>query len=356
MDHYLVIDGLNRMIKKVIIYSFLVFSSSGIQVFAGDNGWIRETIEFTINTNFKEALRIVSEKIAANSNDYRAHFYLAATLNSKMTHFESLDGADQFNNAIDKTLHLVEEELDNSKDLTDSQKAELLFYKGSAYGYRAFFQGNNGNFMAAVSNGIKSIGALNQTLEIDSTLYGAYLGIGVYKYWRYSRLKFISWLPFVPDDREEGIAMIKKAIASDSLSRYMAMHQLVYILLDYGRYEEAKHFAKKIVEKYPDSQFMWWANAHAYFKSENFSEAKASYLKLSSLIMKDKDRNISHLLKCKYKLALVYKELHDFKACKKQCESILEISEKIELTNNDEDLITLTTELSDDCNSRLQEL
>ena len=356
MDHYLVIYGLKRMIKKEIIYFFLISLFSVVQVFAGDNGWIRETIEFTINTNFKEALRIVGDRLAADSSDYRAQFYLAATLNSKMTHFESQEGADQFHKAIDKTLYLVEKELENSNDLADSIKAELLFYEGSAYGYRAFFQGNNGNFLAAVSNGLKSVGTLKQTLEIDSTLYGAYLGIGVYKYWRYSRLKFISWLPFVPDDREEGIAMIKIAIACDTLSRYMAMHQLVYILLDYGRYEEAKIFAERIVEKYPDSQFMWWANAHAYYKSENFSEAKSSYLRLYNLIMEDKDRNISHLLKCKFKLAVVYKELHEFDECKKQCDSILEISEKIELTDADEDLITLTMELSEDCNSHLQDL
>ena len=320
---------------------------------AGNNGWIRETVENTINTNFDEALRIVNEKIEADSNDYRAQFYLAATLNSKMTHFESKEDVDHFNKAIDKTLILVEEELEKGQNLADSIKAELLFYKGSAYGYRAFFQGNNGSFLSAISNGLKSVGSLNQTLEIDSSLYGAYLGIGVYKYWRYSRLKFISWLPFVPDDREEGITMIKLAIACDSLSRYMAMHQLVYILLDFGRYQEAIIFAEKVVEKYPDSQFMWWANAHAYFKNQDFEKAKSSYQRLSTLIMEDKSRNISHLLKCKFKLALVYKELGEFEECKKECDGILELSEKVELNNSTEDIVSMTVELSKDCDNRL---
>ena len=323
---------------------------------AGNNGWIRETVKNTINTNFDEALRIVNEKIEADSNDYRAQFYLAATLNSKMAHFESQEDADCFNKAIDKTLYLVEEELEKEQDLTDSIKAELFFYEGSAYGYRAFFQGSNGNFLAAISNGLKSVGSLNHTLEIDSSLYGAYLGIGVYKYWRYSRLKFISWLPFIPDDREEGITMIKLAIACDSLSRYMAMHQLVYILLDYGRYEEAIIFAEKVVVKYPDSQFMWWANAHAYFKNKDFEKAKSSYLRLYTLITEDKNRNISHLLKCKFKLAVVYKELNEFEECKKQCDSILELSEKIELNDSTEDIVNWTVELSEDCENRLQDL
>ena len=70
----------------------------------------------------------------------------------------------------------------------------------------------------------------------------------------------------------------------------MAMHQLVYILLDYGKYEEAIQFAEKIVNKYPESQFMWWANAHAYYKNGNYQKAKSSYLTLYDLIIADDQR------------------------------------------------------------------
>lgn len=338
------------MLSRIIIFLIV---TSGIQLFAGNNGWIQETVTHTINTNFSEALRIVEQKIEADSNDYRAQFYLAATLNSKMTHYENQDDAELFNQAIDKTLDLVEDRLENGSQLADSLKAELFFYEGSAYGYRAFFQGNHGNYIGAITNGLKSVGSLNQTLEIDSSLYGAYLGIGVYKYWRYSRLKYISWMPFVPDDRDEGIAMIKLAIACDSLSRYMAMHQLVYILLDYGRYEEAIQFAEKIVQKYPQSQFMWWANAHAYHKNGDYQRAKSSYLTLYDLIIKDDERNVSHLLKCKYKLAVIHKELSEFEACQKQCASIFELSEKVDLNSHSQEIVSWTYELVEDCGNRM---
>jgi tetratricopeptide (TPR) repeat protein len=338
------------MLSRIIIVFIL---SSGLHLFAGSNDWIQETVTHTINTNFSEAMRIIEQKIEADSNDYRAQFYLAATLNSKMTHYENQDEAVQFNRAIDKTLDLVEKQLENGNQLADSIRAELFFYEGSAYGYRAFFQGNHGNYIGAVTNGLKSVGSLNQTLEIDSSLYGAYLGIGVYKYWRYSRLKYLSWLPFVPDDREEGITMIKLAIACDSLSRYMAMHQLVYILLDYGHYEEAIYFAEEIVKKYPQSQFMWWANAHAYYKNGDYQKAKTSYLTLYDLILKDDQRNVSHLLKCKFKLAMIHKELEEFDACQKQCTSILELSEKVELNSSSEDIIHWTYELVKDCKNRM---
>ena len=69
--------------------------------------------------------------------------------------------------------------------------------------------------------------------------------------------------------------------------------------------------------------------------------------------MEDESRNISHLLKCKYKLALVYKELQEIDACKKQCDSIIELADKVDLTDSTEEIVTWTVELSEDCERRL---
>ena len=50
------------------------------QVVAGKNGWIEETVTHTINTNFSEALKIVEQKLEADSNNYRAQFLGAPDL------------------------------------------------------------------------------------------------------------------------------------------------------------------------------------------------------------------------------------------------------------------------------------
>ncbi len=318
--------------------------------------WIKETIELTINTDFEGALRVAQNEIDIDPENYRAWFYIAATYNSKMTHFENDIGVEQFDKAIDKTIDLINFQFDNNESLNDSTRAQLLFYMGSAYGYRAYLQGRQGLYLAAISNGLKSVGYLNESLEYDSNLYGAYLGIGVYKYWRYSRLNFISWLPFVPDDREEGIAMINIAIANDSLSKYMAMHQLVYILLDYGKFDEALKFGKIIVEKYPQSQFMWWANAHAYFKSEKYKEAEKSYEYLYQLIRQDKNRNVTHLIKCQYKMALTAQHLNNSRLCNQRCENLLEYAGREDLTDDARDILSDTEDLWEECQEQLKEI
>jgi len=316
------------------------------------DSWIKKTIDLTINTSFDEALHTIREQIKKDSTDYRAWFYLAATYNSRMTHFENQADLTAFDQAIERTVSLVENELDNGTDIPDSVKAQLFFYLGSAYGYRAYVQGRAGQFIGAVSNGIKSIGYLNDSLEKDSTLYGAYLGIGVYKYWRYSRLGFISWLPVIPDDREQGIAMIKVAVANDSLSRYMAMHQLIYILLDYGKTTEALKYARLVVQKYPESQFMWWANAHAYYKQGDLRQAENSYRHLYRLIKDDKHKNINHLLKCQYRRAEIARQLNEYDQCIDYCETILNYSQKSDLNDDAREILSEAEDMRIEC-SRL---
>jgi tetratricopeptide (TPR) repeat protein len=319
-----------------------------------DTAWITTGIDLTINNKFDQALAHFQKEMQSNDKDYRVYFYVAATLNSKMTHFETWGEDDAFEKMIEKTIDLIELQLSDEESILDSDRAMLLFYLGSAYGYRAYHNGQLGKWFPALSNGIKASKLLNQAIEIDSTLYDAYLGIGTYKYWRYSKLKFISWLPFIPDDRKEGIEMIKKAISHSSYSKYMAMHQLVYILLDYGYKQEALSYAEELVQIYPNSQFMWWAKAHAHFKNRNFGQAEIAYLKLCQLIENDEKSNPSHLLSCKLKLALIHFETKNYTACHTQCSELLLFSEKINLKENDEKYIKRARNLLDRCEENLK--
>jgi tetratricopeptide (TPR) repeat protein len=321
---------------------------------AADNSWIEEGIDLTINNNFDQAIRLFEGELDKRKDDYRVYFYLAAAYNSRMVHFENWEDQDNFQNAIDHTIEIVKKYLNATGHITDSLRADLLFYLGSAYGYQAYFEGQIGKWFPALSHGIKSTKLLNEAIEADSSLYDAYLGIGTYKYWRYSKLNFIAWLPFIPDDREEGIEMIKKAVMKSRYSKYLAMHQLVYILLDFSRMEEAVQYAEKLVQKYPDSQFMWSALAHAYFKSDIYEQAEKAYLKLMQLIENDENKNPSHLLNCKLKLALIYKRMENNYACQKQCQELILFAQNLALTDKDEERLDQAHKLLEECDSGLK--
>jgi hypothetical protein len=315
-------------LKKLIILSVLLMQLTPFISTANDAEWIRHGIDFTINNKFAEATTLFTNQIQVRSNDHRAYFYLAATLNSKMTHFENDEDEVLFFKMLKKTIEIAKTKLNGEKNISDSTRAQLLFYMGSAYGYKAFYEGKKGSWYSAVSNGIRSVKLLKKAVALDSTLYDAYLGIGTYKYWRYSRLKFISWFPLVPDDREEGIKLIKKSIESSKYSRYLAMQQLIYILLDFKKPKEAIPYAQTVIQKYPESQFMWWAAAHTYLKNRDYLQAASAYSKLGQLIENDKTINPAHIVEYKVKLAFVYKELGKLNLCLDQCREILGMGQK----------------------------
>jgi tetratricopeptide (TPR) repeat protein len=332
-------------VVKSAIYLFLVIRI----VFCGEPQWISEGIELTINNKFDEAVKVFREACTNDPDDYRPYFYLAATLDSKMTHYENDADAENFNAAIDSVIKRVESEMEHAS----SKKAELVFYLGSAYGYRAYFLGRRGNWYHALANGKKATALLQQSIAMDSTLSDAYLGIGTYKYWLYSKLRFITWLPFIPDDREEGIGMIKKTIAMNARSKYMAMHQLVYILTDYNRANEAVSYADTLLKRYPNSQFMLWAAAHAYQKSNNLNHASSVYKKLSRLLADDPAPNPSHLIRCSYKLADIYVRQSRYEACFEECTRILHVSKTMTIPKKDKDIIGKIYKLRETCKNKI---
>lgn len=148
--------------------------------------------------------------------------------------------------------------------------------------------------------------------------------------------------------------MIKKAVMNSRYSKYLAMHQLVYILLDFGRMEEAVYYAEKLIKRYPQSQFMWWAVAHAYFKSNKLLEAEKTYLKLLQLIKKDAERNPSHLLNCKLKLATIYKRMENMDACQQQCKELILFAQNISLNDKDEERLDQAQKILEECNSGIK--
>lgn len=306
------------MIKKIFIIVLLFWQ------FGLSEDWIDANIELTINCKFNQALSLIEKRIANDSTDFKSHFYLAATLNSKMTHYENFEFEEEFYKAIDKTISLVNSRINNLKISSDSLKAQNLFYLGSAYGYLGYFEGRKGNWYTALSNGLEAIDLLEKSIELDSTLYKSYLGIGTYDYWSSSKIKFALWFPLIPDRRDEGIEIIKKSMLDESPVRFMAMHQLVYILIDYENYDEAQIYAKKIILKYPHSQFMWWAYSHVYYKMRDYEKAIAAYIYLLDLIINDEESNPLHKIKCHLKLAQLYFESSNYVQCIFHCEMIFQ--------------------------------
>ncbi len=311
--------------KVVFLLILLVFSFSRAALAGGD--WIQQSIDLTINARFDSAESVVRPHCDNPQERLPAWFYLASILNSKMTHFESYGEPTPFLSALDSVLKYSEQELDQ-KNVTLKRKAKLLFYRGSAWGYKAFYEGRVGQWLAALNNGLSSVSDLQQAIKLDSALYEAYLGIGVYQYWRSTKLKLLLWTPFVSDLREQGIANIKKAVRFSKHSRYMAMHQLIYILVNYHHFDEAWQYAQQAVTAYPKSPFMRWAYAHTLFMMHKNQQAAVAFNTLLKLLSEQPQKNPAHLVACRVRLAEIYQRLGQSKKCRRQLKLIFKYSKK----------------------------
>ena len=263
--------------------------------------WIGRCIDLAINSRFNQAESLLTTRLDDGDSSLDVYFYYASVLNSRMTHFENNDYQKEFYKALDRVIEKGERLLND--DTNDFSRAQILFYMGSAYGYLGFYQGQIGEWFSAVRNGSKAHKFLLQAVQTDSTIWDAYLGLGAYKYWLSTK---VNWIPFIPDEREEGIALVKKAIQHHPHSRFMAMHQLVYILLDYGDFDQAEMVASTLVKNYPESQFMYWAYSHVYMKKRDYNQAIAAYKKLLQLIEADDSANPNHRITCLARLADMY--------------------------------------------------
>lgn len=297
--------------RNYIIYILPIFINT-----AWGQTWIDESLDLFINTRFNEAESLYTSHIAQGDSALEVWFYYASMLNSKITHYENEVDGDKYMQILNKVIDRAEKQLGECEQSDSTTLALLKFYRGSAYGYLAFYQGQTGQWFAAMKNGMKTFDDLNEALQYDSLLYDAYLGIGVYKYWKSTKLKAVLWLPFVEDRREEGIEDIRIAIVNRCRSRYLAMHQAIYILCNDGRFDEAHAYARQVIDTYPQSQFMRWAHAHSYFKSRDYNKAIPSYKILLQLIEDDNQSNRNHYLEVCAMTAELYKRLGQQDSCR----------------------------------------
>jgi tetratricopeptide (TPR) repeat protein len=155
--------------------------------------------------------------------------------------------------------------LDSAMDLSqaavkaNSRDAWAFFFRGGTYAYLAARAARRASYLSALSNGLSALSDLNRALELDPGLYDAYLGIGSYHYFRTKATSIIKWLPFIGDARDRGIEEIKLAVAKGRFSRVTAQNGLLWIYIDYGKYDQAVELGLQLEKEFPQNHVFFWS-------------------------------------------------------------------------------------------------
>jgi len=303
----------NKSIRKLwyllSLSLFFVESSPGQNCFeAKTDSLILSGIELSIQHDYSKAESIFLRLIKDYPDHPIGYFFMAATIQSKMIDYESDQWSQDFYQYIRLAIHCAEK----NKFMKQEHDFWSMFYHGSALCYLAFYEGRNGDYLSAIRLGLSGISILKEIIKRNPGFYDGYFGIGSYKYWRSQKTKYLNWLPFISDDREEGIDMVRQTIEKGKYTQHAAMNELIWILLDSGKADEAYSWALRGLKEFPQSRFFLWGAAKSSLTLENYSVAVIYFQQLLDSIIKAQFDNYYNEYICRIKLAQCFTNLRRF--------------------------------------------
>ena len=317
-------------ILLLIICFTIIFTIQGVgqeNVVTSVDSIIQVGIELSIQHKYEQAEEIFKNIIKQYPEHPIGYFFMAATIQSKLMDYETDKGDKDFYRYIKLTNYYVKKKI-----ATSSQKDPwLLFCKGSALCYQAFFESRKGKYVLAVKHGFSGISILKKIVRDYPEFYDVYFGIGSYKYWRSYTTRHLNWLPILSDERIKGIEMVKLAVESGKYTQYAAMNELIWILIDSEKPEEAYSWTLRGLKKFPQSRFFLWGAAKSTYAMEKYPEAVKYYQELLSTITCLQDNNHYNEYICRLNLAKSYVKLESFTEATIEIEILktLSLSEKI---------------------------
>lgn len=280
---------------------------------------ILEGTQATIRENYELAEKNFKEIISREPENPAGYFFLAGCYQTQMIDLESDFREDEFYRNLEKSIQLSKNRVKEDED-----DVRAHFYLGNSYGSIAVYDANHKRWWSGLKKGLKAKSALKKVIELDSTFYDAYLGLGSYHYWASVVTKMLRWLPFFRDERKRGIEEVKLAADKSLYSRESAEYNLTYIYLEEKKYRKAIGLAKRMNQEFPESKLFLWPLAEAVYLKRDWMGAIGWYQRILELIGNPDPSGYFNAIECRERIAECYFNLKMFDKCKQECEKILE--------------------------------
>jgi tetratricopeptide (TPR) repeat protein len=163
---------------------------------------------------------------------------------SKQEYERFIDGSDRVIDVCEKLLD------QNPRD------AKSRFFLGGILGYRGMAHQTNGSIMKAVKEGKVGYEYLGDAVRLDSTLYDAKLGFGLFTYLLAKVPPSLRWIVNLlgfSGNAENGLNMLKEAAAHGVYTRSEASLYLAQFMFNERRYDDAFAYLTPLLKKYPDN-------------------------------------------------------------------------------------------------------
>lgn len=250
------------------------------------NPKIKLLIDDVHHERFGNALNHADELIKMDPDHPAGYFLKAAIYDNIILDYLDYRFEEPFEDIVDKAIKLGTKKLkyiDKNKLPPDHW---LHFYLGGSLGFRGLHRFFKSEWFAAFSDGLNGVDHLVQCLEINKEIYDAYYGLGNFHYWVSAKSRFLWFLPFIKDQREQGLKELSLAIHKGLYTSVEARYAVLRIQNNEKLYKGALRNADKLINDYPEDVFAYDQKGYALRGMKLWKEAADNYSKQIELYMK----------------------------------------------------------------------
>jgi len=249
--------------------------------------------ELLFQRKYPEAIKLFEGLENKYPESPSGSFGLMATYQLMM--FENIDF--RFSNEYSEIEKRFESAVD--KMLSGKPSSWDLFMSGAGYGMRGFYYARADKWFRALGSAIRAVQLLKRSVFENPNFKDAYLGIGMYNYWRSVLTKGLSFLPFFGDRRKEGIEQIETAGCEGVYAQKLSESNLAFIYAYEKKFTKSREIVDRYLAQYPQNILLRQLSARLYFLGRKFEKAADEYKKIVQID--------SAMTKSYYYLGVVYK-------------------------------------------------
>lgn len=239
----------------------LILIPASIAMFAAEPAFKEQVFE-ALNTLYSGDYEGALNSASQIENDFPSsnagEFLKAGIFSTYMSDFET----DTLNDSLLKYCNSI-------ISSSDSKDAFETFFKGGALLYKAYYYAGRNLYPSAISHGLKALEYFDRSIDLDTSLYDAYLGRGLVKYFIY---KFKDKVPFIKADLN-GLEEIEISADKGLFSRIPAYDMLCILYGMEGMNGKAMERIGELRSQYPDNRMFMYTEYKIRMAEEDYGNA-----------------------------------------------------------------------------------
>jgi tetratricopeptide (TPR) repeat protein len=271
-------------------------------------------IEYVYTEKFKQAEDEAKKLIDENPEHPAGYFFMAVAVDAWMAYYQSSKREEEFYRCCDLTIDKGERWL--AKDPSD---AWVKFFVGGADGYKGTYESRYERWITSFRHGWKGVSTLMDLYKTNPEIHDINFGVGTYHYWRSSLTKMLWWMPGVGNKCSEGIKELYDAKNFGVFTKITACVNLIAILINEKRYEEAAKICDEMLLKYPTTLAFCWGKAQALFGLERYEDAKQVYEYILGRVESEPIDNHFNATVCHFWLAKIFLKMKGYTQSVAEC-------------------------------------